>query len=127
MPQPAMNYQVPPGVPETAAPHPVQPQFVAAQPVQGGQPVIQGQMPEKPSMPIQPQPQQVFTAPVQQPGQNMMPQQPVQQAATPNMPPMPDFLRRDVPNAQPAAASVPLQPQPTDAALDGILGNAMVR
>jgi hypothetical protein len=45
------------------------------------------------------------------------------------MPPMPQFLQRapDVPGAQAPAASVPLQPQVTDSAMDSILGDAMVR
>ena len=52
---------------------------------------------------------------------------PVPQAPTPTMPPMPAFLQRtqDAPGAVPAAAAVPVAPQPTDSALDNLLGKAM--
>jgi len=52
---------------------------------------------------------------------------PVPQQTAPVMPPMPAFLQRtqDAPGAIPAAAAVPVAPQPTDSALDNLLGKAM--
>jgi hypothetical protein len=86
--------------------------------------------------PAQPVPQYAPAAPAfERPApQFTTPQQPVAPAPAPapafELPPIPQFLQaatRDVPGAQTAAASVPLQPQPTDGALDAILGSAMVR
>lgn len=69
------------------------------------------------------------------PQQSFAPQAPQFQAAPPALPmpqtqaggfEIPAFLRRqDIPHAAPAAQSVPIQPQQTDAALDALLKDAM--
>lgn len=107
-------------LPADATPVAAAPQY-APQPAQAPQQVYQA----PPGMPASAAPHPVVPQLVAAP---MLPPDPAQQA-TPAMPPMPQFLQRtpDVPGAMAPAASVPLQPQPTDNALDNILGDAMVR
>ena len=117
-PAPAKRRRKAAALPEGATPVAAQPQYAAPQ-----APTVQQVYQAPPGMPASAAPHPVVPQLV------AAPQLPPDPAATQVMPPMPQFLQRvpDVPGAMAPAASVPLVAQPTDGALDNILGDAMVR